>query len=634
MIDVLFPAVIQKNSRIVIYGADVTGHTFAEQLRSLHYCEIVCFVDAKVEKSYLGIPVNQPEWVREKISCYDAILLGTLNTRALEEIRNKLVTEWGIDESKIIDRGYRPLLKGGGIIDVGNPKEIVQAVMRFGKSKYNADKSVKYLIDCLMNMELEGEYLAQLQSAYLTEKNYKTKITFAYLLYRSGNWNQEMMKDYQKFLLQLPENHFMWAHKAIFDVCSFVPLRHPEYRYYEYYVDRKAIMKKVSNKMLGENRKKSLEQGKEREGVAFCCNQLYGKEMHLTKIISFYANEMVKKGKKVKIFVENRHYEAEEFFLENTYGSGTDASVFRESNQSLFMQEIEIYYASGRDMREKTEDFFEKVYEWYPEVIFYYNGETSYMTYNLAKYIPIVNVMTICAGSCAEWHMLAVDDKSQMLEIDKSYKCIEDKGRLQEYSGFLIPPKAYKTISRKDLQIGEDTFVLVTVGNRLEYEIKENFVDAVCAALYKNDFVWLLVGCSHLEYISDCYYDLIAEGKIRFIPYEKDLCALYRICDVYLNPQRAGGGTSVGWAMIEKLPELTLREPSDACFWVGEKLAVRDYQDMMQELFRLYTYTAYRNTQKQLFKDRIDSFNNISNSTQELLNIAEKAVAVFNSQEC
>lgn len=63
MIDVLFPKVIKKNSKLVIYGADLTGQAFAEQLQSLHYCEIVCFVDAKIRKSYLKIPVNHPEWL-------------------------------------------------------------------------------------------------------------------------------------------------------------------------------------------------------------------------------------------------------------------------------------------------------------------------------------------------------------------------------------------------------------------------------------------------------------------------------------------------------------------------------------------------------------------------------------------
>lgn len=569
------------------------------------------------------------------MSCYDAILLGTLNRKAFGEIKNKLVMEWGIEESKIIDRGYQPLLKGGGIIDVDNPNEIVHVVKMFGKNEYGADKSIKYLTDFLMSIGNESEYTTQLRRAYLTEENYKSKIVFAYLLYRSGNWDQKMMKDYHDFLFRLSDSHLIWAHRAVLDVGSFPALRYPEYRYYEYYMDRKAILRKVSDKMLHEGERKLPKKGKEnnKDRLAFCCFQLYGKEMHLTKIISGYANQMAKMGKTVKVFVENRHYEAEEFFLENTYGNGMNAAEFRESNRSLFIQEVEIYYAVGKSMREKTEDFFEKVCAYNPEAVFYYNGESSCMTYNLVKYFPVINVMTIQMGSCAEYHILAAVNKNRMLEMDRSYKFIEDKERIQQSPLFFVPPNTYKIISREDLQIEEDAFVLITVGNRLQYEIKDDFVNAVCDVLVRNNFVWILVGCSCLQYVSENYQNMLEKKKIRFVSYEEDLCALYKICDVYLNPQRVGGGTSVAWAMFEKLPVLTIRQvASDGFAWVGEELAIGEgYQNMMQELLRLYRDDTYRECQKERFKARIDSFN-IIHATEALLEMAEKAKVVFDEQ--
>lgn len=629
MIDLLFPVSIKKNCKLVIYGADITGHVFAEQISSLRHCEIVCFIDKKIKESYLGIPVYQPEWIKNNLSNFDFILLGTTNQNAISQIRELLIEEWGIDLSKVVSDGYQLIFKGGGIADLYNCNEIISMVKRFGNSEYSVEKSVKYLIEYLKT-GCEGENISQLKKAYLDESNIKAKIIFAYMLYRSGNWDSEFMRDFHSFLYKLADSHLIWAHRLIFDVGNFPVLRYPQYRYYEYYIDRKKIITKISKKLIETKSINKASHMSVNDRIAFCCIQLYGEDYHLTKIIARYANEMCRRGKNVKIFVENKCYAPNEFFIENTYGSGIDAREFEASNRSIFSEGIEVCYASGASIREKTQNFVEKIKEYNPEVIFYYNSESSCITQSLVSMFPIVNITTVRMGSNASYHMLAVTNKQMFLEIDKKNKFIDNVEKIAEYPRCMIKPVTRSEYSRKDFNLNETDFVIITVGNRLQYEVKKDLVDELCKHLKANQFVWLIVGCKEIKYISDYYGELIREQKIRFIPYEKDLCALYKICDVYLNPRRQGGGTSITWAMYEKLPVLTISEISDGFDWIGDELAVHgNYKDMMKELYRLYSDEEYRNLMKQRFREKINDNFNEEYSTQCLMEIAKKAVSSF-----
>ena len=86
------------------------------------------------------------------------------------------------------------------------------------------------------------------------------------------------------------------------------------------------------------------------------------------------------------------------------------------------------------------------------------------------------------------------------------------------------------------------------------YELSARLTSQMCDMLrnYKN-VKWLIVGCTDHPYISEHHKDMVDAGDVIFINYEDDLPGLYTICDIFLNPDRVGGGYSVAWAVQQGL---------------------------------------------------------------------------------
>lgn len=105
---------------------------------------------------------------------------------------------------------------------------------------------------------------------------------------------------------------------------------------------------------------------------------------------------------------------------------------------------------------------------------------------------------------------------------------------------------------------------------------------------------WLLTGTVELEYISANYAPLVQNKQIAFLEYEDDLPALYQICDVYLNPDRMGGGISVIWAMQQALPIAQILRVSFGTAWTGIENAIDgDMHDVMLYIESLYQDASF-----------------------------------------
>ena len=98
----LFPfEMIEKGSRIIIYGAGVVGQSYWQQVMLSNYCDIVFFVD----KNYLQFELNRPFEVRsvdELVNYEFNYILIAVNAQAhINEIKTALDTK-NIPEQKIV----------------------------------------------------------------------------------------------------------------------------------------------------------------------------------------------------------------------------------------------------------------------------------------------------------------------------------------------------------------------------------------------------------------------------------------------------------------------------------------------------------------------------------------------------
>lgn len=160
-----------------------------------------------------------------------------------------------------------------------------------------------------------------------------------------------------------------------------------------------------------------------------------------------------------------------------------------------------------------------------------------------------------------------------------------------------IIEKSEKTYTRREFNLPENKFLIAVVGNRLNSEIDERFIQLMYDILQSNDQIDIVI-IGSADDIWNQLNNEMRENRIHYPGYCRDLFAVYRIVDLYLNPKRQGGGWSSTIALKAGLPVVTLPE-CDVAHSVGETFIVPDYQNMLHTILRYSTDTAFYKKQQQ-----------------------------------
>ncbi|HYH18709.1 MAG TPA: tetratricopeptide repeat protein [Azospirillum sp.] len=183
--------------------------------------------------------------------------------------------------------------------------------------------------------------------------------------------------------------------------------------------------------------------------------------------------------------------------------------------------------------------------------------------------------------------------------------------------------------ARATLGLEEDAVVIVTVGNRLHTEIDAGFARMMFAHLEAHpNSRWLLVGTERFPLPEFAGHPLA--GRCRYLAYERDLNALYGVCDVYANPDRAGGGLSAFWAMAQGVPVLTLDTLSDTAMCVPRPWRMRDAGHYAAALADLAGDALYRRALGAGMAEAARVFAAPETFASEFRRLAELTVVRFN----
>lgn len=177
---------------------------------------------------------------------------------------------------------------------------------------------------------------------------------------------------------------------------------------------------------------------------------------------------------------------------------------------------------------------------------------------------------------------------------DKDYDIIESR--------FTFELKPQKSIfSRKELGISEDKFVLVVVGTRLQFDITDQFMEMLQKVCTEGCYV-IFAGImdNHSELMKK--YPIVAENSL-FKGYCEDMLALMEICDLYVNPDRYGGGFSVIEAFSKGVPGIYLKK-GDVYTAGGEEFAVDNLDIMAEQILKYKDNKEYYNMMAGLAKER------------------------------
>lgn len=179
--------------------------------------------------------------------------------------------------------------------------------------------------------------------------------------------------------------------------------------------------------------------------------------------------------------------------------------------------------------------------------------------------------------------------------------------------------------SKELLGLPMDRLLLAVIGGRLTDEIQEDFINMLESVL-ENGATVFIVG-KMLNYDDVCKkHPIFARYSIN-LGMQSDVLAILDCLDVYVNPKRTGGGTSVIEAMSKGLPAVTV-DMGDVALGAGPDFCVKDYDEMQATLLRYIKDKDYYKEMSHKAKKRaeymLDSFSAFSKIIDEFKKRIEK----------
>lgn len=294
------------------------------------------------------------------------------------------------------------------------------------------------------------------------------------------------------------------------------------------------------------------------------------------------------------------------------YSSGCGYQEWKYKEAFMFVYQYPMQSCTLNDYKE----MIEKIYDFNPIYVL-----------NIAACNPIADL------PCDFTTVIARDTSTQLpvSEADiivRAGKCItgnEDENMLDIHQKQVFMDRKFPVIvnttehnfTREELNLPDDKFLVCIVGNRLDKELDDDFMQYLFSILSQNSNIDIVIvgeaEASKLKYKQTIYGE-----RIHFLGFCKDLLGVYRVLDLYLNPKRAGGGWSSAIALKAGLPVVTLPD-CDVAYNVSENFIVPDEHSIEQEVLHYAEDRRYYEEQVSKAKKYC-----AKNSEEELIQYAKE----------
>ena len=173
----------------------------------------------------------------------------------------------------------------------------------------------------------------------------------------------------------------------------------------------------------------------------------------------------------------------------------------------------------------------------------------------------------------------------------------------------LVTPegKADQALDRKLFNIPDKAFIYLVVGTRLNQEINNEFSE-VCKKLLSQDHNSVIAFAGTNDFNLSLFFDdeLIQNKRVINVGFQDNLPELCLMSNVYLNPQRSGGGTSSQTAIMNGLPVVTL-DYGHISSVVPESHRFSDWNSYYEYARKLAVESAFLTQEIQMFFEHFSS---------------------------
>lgn len=222
----------------------------------------------------------------------------------------------------------------------------------------------------------------------------------------------------------------------------------------------------------------------------------------------------------------------------------------------------------------------------------------------VSQMLPVLTVGMVPSGlecTCAQYQTLG----RKLMEED--ILLLQHIGRTERhviesvFTSSLKPQEEH--ITRKNLGIGENKFLMMVIGTRLDEEVTDEFLIMLDEVLEEDMYVGFLGYFSkYKDYINK--FRRLREQSM-YLGFCTDVLSRLEVSDLYVNPIRKGGGTSCVEAMFLGIPVVTVNY-GDVAVNAGEAFCVNDYAEMQKKIRQYFNDKAYYGEMSEMARKRTE----------------------------
>lgn len=169
---------------------------------------------------------------------------------------------------------------------------------------------------------------------------------------------------------------------------------------------------------------------------------------------------------------------------------------------------------------------------------------------------------------------------------------------------------------RAEFQIQEDDFVIGIVGNRLDDEISNEFIEIMEKAIYQWNAHFLIIGpFLNRQKFND---NISKVENLHFTGELPEASQAIRLFDIYWNPDRNGGGRSSFEALSQGVPVIT-RKRGDVYYTCGDEFGVETYDEFLAQTMNYIEDETYFHSMQNRALKRAECLSDLSQAQGEIL---------------
>lgn len=231
-------------------------------------------------------------------------------------------------------------------------------------------------------------------------------------------------------------------------------------------------------------------------------------------------------------------------------------------------------------------------------------GGESLLVDMSSKLVPVLNINTVPSDIDRTESTMQAMGRGVTKEDEEVLKIIEKSKDDVIVGRFTSSLKEQShRYTKQDLGLPDNRMILAVIGGRLTEEVDDAFIKMLDDVLDAGAFV-VVIGVMN-TYEKFCEKDVTFAQNSRYLGMQDDVLAILDCCDIYVNPKRSGGGTSVIEAMYKGMPAVTLSS-GDVALGAGSDFVVSDYSDMAEMIKRYMTDSQFYKDMSVKAKKRAD----------------------------